>query len=210
MIAINNLKNKLMKTSGIILSLVLLTSITQASGYKINDEATDFSLKNVDGRPVSMKDFKDAKGFIVIFTCNHCPFSVAYEDRIIALNNKYAGLGYPVIAINPNDPIRQPADSYEKMIVRSREKGFTFPYIYDADQEIAKAYGASRTPHVYVIKNENGKRLVKYIGAIDNNADDASKASSHFAEEAVDSLIEGKSVKVTETKAIGCSIKWKL
>ena len=198
-----------MKKPGLILSMIILSSVSFAGGYKINDEATDFSLKNIDGRPVSLKDFKDAKGFIVIFTCNHCPFAVAYEDRIIALNKKYSNLGYPVIAINPNDPGRVPDDSYENMIIRAREKGFTFPYLHDATQQTAAAYGAARTPHVFVLKIEDSKRIVKYIGAIDNNSDDASKASSHFVEEAVDALIAGKPVKTTETKAIGCTIKWK-
>ncbi len=198
-----------MKKPTILLSLLILSSLSYAGGYKVNDEAKDFSLKNVDGKPVSMKDYTEAKGFIIIFTCNHCPFSVAYEDRIIALDKKYAALGYPVIAINPNDPDRQPADSYEKMIVRAREKGFTFPYIYDSTQEIASAYGAARTPHVFVLQNEESRRVVKYIGAIDNNSDDPDQASSHFVEEAVDALLAGKPVPQTETKAIGCTIKWK-
>ncbi|TAH43212.1 MAG: thioredoxin family protein [Bacteroidetes bacterium] len=198
-----------MKKPSILFSLLFLTSLSYAGGYKINDEAKDFSLKNVDGKPVSMKDYPKAKGFILIFTCNHCPFSVAYEDRIIALDKKYSALGFPVIAINPNDPVRQPDDSYEKMIVRSREKGFTFPYIYDSTQEIATAYGAARTPHVFVLQNEEKGRIVKYIGAIDNNTDDPEKASSHFVEEAVDALLAGKPVLQPETKAIGCTIKWK-
>ncbi|HNQ61657.1 MAG TPA: thioredoxin family protein [Bacteroidia bacterium] len=198
-----------MKKPTLLLSLIIMSSVSFAGGYKINDEARDFSLKNVDGKPVSLKDYETAKGFIVIFTCNHCPFSIAYEDRIIALNNKYMPLGYPVIAINPNDAIRQPLDSYEEMIVRAREKGFTFPYLHDVTQEIAASYGATRTPHVYVLKNENGKKKVKYIGAIDNNSDDAKMASTHFVEQAVDALLEGKEVELKETKAIGCTIKWK-
>jgi len=198
-----------MKKPTLLLSLVIITSVCFASGYKINDEAVDFSLKNIDGKPVSLKDFSSAKGYIVIFTCNHCPFSVAYEDRIIALDNKYSPLGYPVIAINPNDSERQPLDSYEEMIVRAREKVFTFPYLQDANQEIATTYGATRTPHVYVLKNEDGKKKVKYIGAIDNNSDDASMATSKFVEQAVDALLADKKVEVTETKAIGCTIKWK-
>ncbi len=198
-----------MKKTSLLLVLLFITGFSFAGGYKVNDEARDFSLKNVDGRPVSLKDFKAAKGYIVIFTCNHCPFSVAYEDRIIALNNKYAALGFPVIAINPNDPEREPTDSYENMIVRAREKGFTFPYLHDASQEIASTYGATRTPHVYVLQKEGEINRVKYIGAIDNNSDDANNASTHFVEDAVDALIAGEEIKVSETKAIGCTIKWK-
>jgi len=198
-----------MKKNIFLLSLLIASLTTSAGGYKINDEATDFALKNVDGRPVSLKDYKQAKGFIVIFTCNHCPFSKAYEDRIISLDKKYAPLGYPVIAINPNDPVRQPEDSYEKMIVRAREKGFTFPYLHDESQEITKAYGATRTPHVYILQKSEGKNLVKYIGAIDNNSEDASLADTPFASNAVDALLSGKEIGLKETKAIGCTIKWK-
>ncbi len=198
-----------MKKTIFLLSLLIASLTTSAGGYKINDEAMDFALKNVDGRPVSLKDYKQAKGFIVIFTCNHCPFSKAYEDRIISLDKKYAALGYPVIAINPNDPVRQPEDSYEKMIVRAREKGFTFPYLHDESQEITKTYGATRTPHVYILQKSEGKNLVKYIGAIDNNSEDALLADTPFAANAVDALLSGKEIALKETKAIGCTIKWK-
>ncbi|MBP6333920.1 MAG: thioredoxin family protein [Bacteroidia bacterium] len=198
-----------MKSTSILLSIMLTATITFAGGYKLNDDAQDFVLKNIDGRPVTLKDYKEAKGFIVIFTCNHCPFSVAYEDRIIALNKKYEALGYPVIAINPNDAVKHPDDSYENMIVRAREKKFNFPYLHDESQEVAKAFGATRTPHVYVLQKAGSANVVKYIGAIDNNSDDTNNASSRFVEDAVDALVAGQIVKVSETKAIGCSIKWK-
>src|SRR5690606_13667730 len=113
-------------------------------GYKVGDKARDFSLKNIDDKIVSLANFKEAKGFIVVFTCNHCPFAVKYEDRIIAANKKYAPLGYPVIAINPNDVNVSPEDSFEKMKERAAEKGFDFPYLYDETQEIARTYGATR------------------------------------------------------------------
>src|SRR5690606_30003035 len=127
------------------------------SGYKIGDEATDFKLENIDGNQVSLADYPDAKGFIVIFTCNHCPYAVAYEDRIIALDEKYKPLGYPVIAINPNDPEVQPEDSMEEMRKRAAEKGFTFPYLLDLGQEIYPQYGATKTPHVFLLNKEEGK-----------------------------------------------------
>ncbi|MEC7658907.1 MAG: redoxin domain-containing protein, partial [Bacteroidota bacterium] len=116
-------------------------------GYQIGDVATDFSLPNVDGKMVSLSDYADAKGFIVIFTCNTCPYSVAYEDRIIALDNKYSGQGYPVIAINPNDPAAIDGDELSDMKVRAEEKGFTFPYLQDVGQQIYPQYGATKTPH---------------------------------------------------------------
>jgi peroxiredoxin len=189
------------------LALLLIVLSVQA-GYKVGDEARDFSLKNVDGKNVSLKDLKNAKGAIVIFTCNHCPFSVSYEDRILALDKKYAALGYPVVAINPNDAKVQPGDSYENMIERAKEKQFTFPYLHDETQEIATAYGAARTPHVFVLEREKDKMIVRYIGAIDNNSDEPGAVSSRFVEEAVDALIAGKAVPTPETKAIGCTIKW--
>jgi glutathione peroxidase-family protein len=185
-----------------------MISFTPA-GSKIGEEVKDFSLKNVDGKMVSMNSYKDAKGFILVFTCNHCPFAKAYESRIMALDKKYASQGFPVIAINPNDPTIAPDDSYDNMVARAKEKNYSFPYVYDASQEIASAYGATRTPHVYVVKRENGKNILKYIGAIDNNSEDAEKATQHFVEDAVNALLAGKPVPTTETKAIGCTIKWR-
>lgn len=180
---------------------------TIGGGYKVGDNATDFSLKNVNDKMVSMKDFKSAKGFIVIFTCNHCPFSQAYEDRIIALDKKYTAKGYPVIAINPNNPAKQKDDSFELMKVRAKEKGFTFPYLFDDGQKIYPQYGATKTPHVYILQKEKKDYVVKYIGSIDDNYEDESAVKHKYVEDAVDALLTKKEVTVKETKAIGCSIK---
>ena len=147
----------------------------QIGGYKIGDTATDFNLKNVDGKMVSLADYPDAKGYIVIFTCNSCPYAVMYEDRIIDLHNKYASKGYPLIAINPNDPEIKPDDSYKNMQKRAKNKGFDFPYIFDEKQEIFPVYGATKTPHVFLLDD---KKVVQYIGAIDDNAQDASSCQS--------------------------------
>jgi len=182
-------------------------TVPAGGGYKIGDVATDFKLKNVDGKMVSLKDYGKAKGFIVIFTCNHCPFAKAYEDRIIALDKKYSGKGYPVIAINPNNPAKAKDDSYELMQVRAKEKGFTFPYLFDDGQKIYPQYGATKTPHIYILqKTENGN-VVKYIGAIDDNYEDESAVKQKYVENAVDALLKGKEIEVKETKAIGCTIK---
>ena len=178
-------------------------------GYKVGDTVQDFNLKNISDEMVSLKNNAGAKGAIVIFTCNHCPFSVKYEDRIIALHKKYNKLGYPVIAINPNDPAKEPDDSFAAMKVRAKEKGFTFPYIVDESQEVAKQFGAERTRHVYVVTKSGSDFKVSYIGAIDNNANDAKDASEKYVEQAVDALISGKTVAKNSTKAIGCSIKWR-
>ncbi|KQS45634.1 MULTISPECIES: thioredoxin family protein [Flavobacterium] len=178
-----------------------------AAGYKVGDIATDFSLKNIDNKKVSLKDFKDAKGYIVIFTCNHCPYAQAYEDRIIALDKKYKKQGYPVIAINPNNPEKQKDDSFDLMKVRAKEKGFTFPYLLDEGQKIYPQYGATKTPHVYILQKTSKGNQVKYIGAIDDNYGDEKAVKQKYVENAVDALLKNKEVAVKETKAIGCSIK---
>ncbi|MEM6721191.1 MAG: thioredoxin family protein [Bacteroidota bacterium] len=176
-------------------------------GYKVGDIVKDFSLKNVDGKMVSMGSYEDAKGFIITFTCNTCPYSVAYEDRLIELDKKYASKGFPVIAINPNNPEVKAGDSFEAMQVRAKEKGFPFPYIFDEGQKVYPQFGASRTPHMYIIARTKKGHEVKYIGAIDDNYKDASAVSKRYVEDAVDALLAGEEVKVKTTKAIGCSIK---
>lgn len=187
----------------------LLLSFFAFAQYKINDVATDFKLKNIDNSYVSLKDYPNAKGFIVIFTCNHCPYAKAYEDRIIALDKKYKVLGFPVIAINPNDPEVQPQDSFEEMKIRANEKGFTFPYLLDEGQKIYPIYGATKTPHVFLLNKENGENIVKYIGAIDNNYDDPNDVTEFYVEDAINSLLNGKPIKNNITAAIGCTIKVK-
>ncbi len=177
------------------------------TGYKIGSIATDFSLKNVDGKMVSMKDYDEAKGFIICFTCNHCPFSIANESRLIYIDGKYKKLGYPLIAINPNDPAVNEDDSYEKMIERANEKGFTFPYLFDEGQKIFPQYGATKTPHIYLLQKTKKGPQVKYIGSIDNSARDIEEVTERYLEDALDALIKGGKIKITETKAIGCSIK---
>ncbi|RLJ97866.1 AhpC/TSA family protein [Tenacibaculum discolor] len=176
-------------------------------GYKIGDEASDFALKNIDGKMVSLADYKEAKGFIVVFTCNMCPYSVANEDRLIALDKKYKQKGFPVIAINPNDPEVSKGDSFEAMKVRAKEKGFTFPYLFDEGQKVYPKYGATRTPHVYILNKKKGRLIVEYIGAIDDNSRDESKVKERFVENAVEALLKGEKPTKTDTRAIGCSIK---
>ncbi len=194
------------------MSLVLLlcsANLIMAGGVKVGDKVSNIKLKNIDGKMYSLEEQKSAKGFIVIFTCNHCPFSVKYEDRIIALQNKYEKLGYPVVAINPNDVKRVPEDSFEEMIVRAREKQFNFPYLYDETQAVASRFGAARTPHVFILNKEKSGLMVKYIGAIDDNVESAKEVNSAYVENAMDEILAGKVVTQSATKAIGCTIKWK-
>ncbi|MFC4632927.1 thioredoxin family protein [Dokdonia ponticola] len=177
------------------------------NGYAIGDIAKDIHLKNVDGTFVSYSDYPNAKGFIVVFTCNTCPFSVANENRIIALDTKYKNVGFPVIAINPNDPEIQPGDSFEAMQKRAKEKGFTFPYLLDEGQKVYPSYGATKTPHVYLLQKTEKGNEVKYIGAIDDNSRNPNAVNVKYLENAVDALLSGNTIEITETKAIGCSIK---
>jgi peroxiredoxin len=177
-----------------------------SNGYQPGDKATDFKLKSVDGKMYSMADYKDAKGFIIVFTCNTCPFAVKYEDRVNSLAKKYAAKGYVLLAINPNDPAVQPADTYELMQEKAKDKGFIFPYLVDEGQKIYPQYGATKTPHVFLLDKN---LTVKYIGAIDDNADDASAVKEQYLENAIDALESGKEPSPSLTKAIGCSIKAK-
>lgn len=188
-----------------VFTILLSIAAVAQGGYKIGDKATDFKLKGTDGKMHSLKDIKDAKGYVVIFTCNHCPFSKAYENRIIALETKYGPKGYHVIAINPNDPEVNPADSYDLMIDRAVEKGFNFPYLIDAGQKIYPQYGATKTPHVFLLDKN---LIVKYIGAIDDSTEEEN-VEIPFLANAIDALIAGKAINPEVTKAIGCGIKKK-
>jgi len=179
---------------------------TQA--YKIGDVVNDFKLINIDDNMLSLADMDDAKGYIVIFTCNHCPFSVMYEDRINELDAQFKELGYPVVAINPNDPIQFPEDDFASMKVRAKEKAFTFPYLFDETQEIAKAFGALKTPHVFLLNKEEKGLILKYVGAIDDSTK-GNDIEEKYVEMAINAIQTGKEVNPTNTKAIGCSVKWK-
>lgn len=175
-------------------------------GYKVGDKAADFNLKNVDGTMHSLAGIQGAKGYIVVFTCNVCPYAQAYEDRIIALHRQYAAKGYPVVAINANDKTVQPGDSYDNMKKLAKNNNYPFLYLYDETQDIAKAFGATRTPHVFLL---DSALTVRYIGAIDDNSEDPSAVTEKYVANAVDALLAGREVTVKETKAIGCTIKWK-
>jgi peroxiredoxin len=200
-----------MKKIKTVLLLVLVAISTLAftvkidEGYKVGDSIEDFELKNIDETMVSLSDFKDAKGFIIVFTCNMCPYSVANETRLIALDTKYKSKGYPVIAINPNDPNVSKGDGFEEMKIRAKEQGFTFPYLFDAKQEVFPKFGATKTPHVYIVSKPVMK--VEYIGAIDNSSRNPDEVSKKYVENAVDALLAGNTPAKTETRAIGCSIK---
>ena len=194
----------------LISGLLLLASFKSPDApLKPGDEATDFTLKNVKGEMVSLSKIENVKGYIVVFTSNTCPFARKYEQRIVDLNNEFSSKGYPVIAILSNDENVDPNDSYETMQRIAKEKGYSFQYLRDENQEVARRYGATNTPHAFVLSKKNGGLKVEYVGAIDNNVDDPSHADKRYVADAVNGLLKGEPVRVTETRAIGCSIKWK-
>jgi peroxiredoxin len=198
-----------MKKIFIALLASLIFANVYSQGYKVGDIAADFELKNVDGKMISIKDYKNAKGIIVVFTCNTCPYAMAYEDRIIAMNKKFESKGFPVIAINPNDPEVQPADAYDKMVIKAKDKNFSFPYLFDPGRQISSLYGATKTPHVYLLSKNGNNLKVEYIGAIDDNFEDASAVKNPYLEKAIEALLAGKKPNPDYTKAIGCSVKKK-
>lgn len=191
-------------------SLVILgASRPQAPDYDLGDTVSDFTLKNVDGKMVSLSDYGRHKGVILIFDCNTCPYSKAYNDRIIKLHQQFGPKGFPVITINSNDGKESPGDSFEAMVARARNKNYDFPYLLDETQSIARAFGATNTPHVFLLQRIDDAFTVAYIGAIDNNARSAAQADKKYVEDAVNALLEEKPVPLKKTKAVGCGIKWK-
>ena len=194
----------------LILSLTQSVSLAQApKGYNLGDAVADFRLKNVDGRQLSLTDYRAQKGLIVVFTSNHCPFAKAYEDRIVALDRKFASQGYSVLAIMPNDPKAYDDDSFKSMQTRSIDKGYPFAYVLDETQAAARAFGATRTPEVYILKQTSGQFILEYVGAIDDSPQDESGVQRRYVDEAVSSLLAGRPVQSPLTKPIGCAIKWK-
>jgi peroxiredoxin len=189
--------------------LLMVAARPVQPGYEVGDTVSDFKLKSTNGKMVSLNDYKSSTGVIVIFDCNTCPYSKAYNERIIALNKKYASKGFPVLAIQPNDPEISPGDSFDEMVKLAEKKGYEFPYLFDETQSVSKNFGATNTPHVFILKREGSTFKVAYIGAIDDNARNESAVTKKYVEEAVDALLAGKEVPSGKTKAIGCTIKWK-
>lgn len=184
-----------------------LTANAQFKTLEPGDTAPAFSLKNIDGKMVSPEDYPGAKGFIVVFTANTCPYAIAYEDRLIALGKKYNSKGYPVIAINPNSPLASSGDTFEKMKEKAKTKGFSFPYLFDEGQKITNKYGAKVTPHIFLLKKEGSHYKVVYTGALDNDTQNLNTKKTLYVEDAISALEAGEEIKIASTKAIGCTVK---
>lgn len=175
-------------------------------GLKVGDIAPDFQLKSTSGKLVTLKDYKNVKGYIVVFTCNTCPYAQAYEQRIIDLHNKMAPMGWPVVAIMPNNPSVQPGDGFDKMVERAKEKKYPFEYVLDEGQKVFPVYGAVRTPHVFLLDKD---RKVRYIGGVDDNSEDETLITRRYVEEAIAAVEKGGEPEPNLTKAVGCMIKVK-
>ncbi len=176
------------------------------SNLKIGDKAISFNLYGVDGKRHALADYADKQVLVVIFSCNHCPYVRAWEDRMIQIQADYADKGVQFVAINANDAVKYPSDSFEAMVERAKEKGFNFPYLHDESQEIARAYGAQRTPEIFVFDRE---RRLCYHGAIDDNYEDPGAVKQHYLRAALDAVLAGKPAPVGETMPVGCTVKWK-
>jgi peroxiredoxin len=173
---------------------------------QIGQSAPDFNLPGVDGRSYRLADFTDAKLLVVVFSCNHCPYVIGSEDRMIQFHKDYAPRGVAMVAINSNESENHPTDSFEHMVQRAKEKQFPFPYLRDENQQVALAYGALRTPHYYLFDEQ---RKLRYTGRMDDNPRTPGAEKTHELRDAVDALLAGKEPPVKLTNPIGCNVKWK-
>ena len=172
---------------------------------EIGAKGPDFNLKGVDGKMHSLADYAEEKAVVVIVSCNHCPTVVQYEDRMTEIQRDYAGKGVQLIAINGNETDNHPTDDFEHMVERAKGKGFNFPYLRDDTQEVLRAYGAVRTPEVFLLGSD---RTLVYHGRIDDNAHDPSRVTRHDLREALEEVLAGKPVSVPKTVPVGCTVKW--
>ena len=193
----------------LLLVFTAILSQAQSKTLKAGETAPDFKLKKVDNKEISFESYPKAKGFIVVFTCNTCPYAKAYEQRILDLDAKFKSQGYPVIAINPNDPEASKADTFDKMQDLAKQKKYSFPYLFDQGQVVTDQYGAKHTPHLFVVSKTEKGTVVEYTGAIDNDPEGTKSEKTKYVEEVVASLLNNKKPAITETKEIGCTVKRK-
>ena len=172
--------------------------------------APDFDLPGTDGRRHSLAEFAGARALVVVFSCNHCPYVIGSEDRMVAFAGRYAPRGVRLVAINSNETELHPADSFDHMVERARAKGFPFPYLRDESQDVARAYGALRTPHYYLFdRDAAGRWRLRYTGRMDDNPRTPGQERTHELADAVDALLDGRDPPAAATNPIGCNVKWK-
>lgn len=191
--------------------LVLILSACICLGMKpdVEKAIVDFSLLNVNGKYLSLKDYPDAKGFMIVFTCNHCPFAKLYPPRLNKLNSKYQPLGVPLFAISSTDTLLYEEDMYPQMKLKAKSEKFNFPYLYDGTQQVAKAFGAQKTPHAFLVWKEKDQWVVKYSGAIDDNGMEPKLVQNRYLSNAVDAMLSGETIQEKETRSIGCQIMFR-
>lgn len=176
------------------------------ANLRIGDQAIAFSLPGVDGKTYSLKDYADKKAVAVVFTCNHCPYAQAWEGRLIAAQADYASKGVQLLAINANNAVTHPGDSFDKMKERAQAQGFNFPYLRDESQEVARAYGAERTPEIFLFDHDG---VLQYHGAPDDNYENPDAVQNPYFRAALDAVLAGKAPETAQTPPVGCTIKWK-
>ena len=189
----------------VLFSLVSFSSIKNAATSMVGKEINDFSLRNIDNEMVSLSNYKNAKGFMVVFTCNHCPFAKLYTNRLNKLHAKYLALDVPLLAINSMDTLVYEDESFERMQEKAQKEQFLFPYLSDALQITGKQFNAKHTPQAFVVWKEKQKWVVKYSGAMDSNGEHPELAKPFLAN-AVDDLLNNKAVATPETESFGCAI----
>lgn len=187
-------------------TLLLFSFMPDSGTYKVGDTVENFKLQGVDDSWVSLSDYMGDEGVILVFTCNTCPYAQLYEDRLIDMHQNFEKQGFPLLAINPNDPGMKPGDSFKAMKERAGEKSFPYPYVMDIEQEVAPKYGATRTPEIFLLDKN---MTLRYTGAIDDNPQDPSAVNTEYVSDAITAIKAGQDPEPTKTKAIGCGIKYR-
>jgi peroxiredoxin len=195
-----------MVLAALVLSVAASASAQDALAIGAAPPMSDVPMRGVDGRSVSIADVAGARGTLVIFTCNHCPWARAWESRIVELGNAYRERGIGVVAINPNDPAQQADDGYEPMRTRAREAGMRFPYVVDETSGVARAFGATRTPEVFLF---DAQRRLVYHGSVDDNAHEPDAVQQRYLRDALEALLAGRPIAQATTRSMGCTIKWR-
>ena len=206
-----------MKRASMILAIAFLIGAAAAAragestgglalGSKVPAAVAKTKMKNVDGKMLSIADAAGKSGTLVVFTCNHCPFAKAWEERIVELGNSYAGKGIGVVLINANDPTMHADDGFDEMQARAKSRAMKIPYVVDDTSAVARAFGASVTPEAFLF-DKAGK--LAYHGTIDDNRQEPDKVTARYLKDALDAVVAGKKPAVPDTKGLGCGIKFR-
>jgi peroxiredoxin len=191
---------------------LLLAVAVFTVGNTVSEEpiiVPDFRLKSTQGTWLCLADSANANGFIVVFTCNHCPFAKQYHQRLNALHARFAQQGVPLVAISSTDTVQYADDSFAQMVTVAQTQHYQFPYLYDPTQQAARSFGAQKTPHAFVIWKVGSQWEVRYSGAIDNNGYKPDQVTQPYVQDAVEALLAGKPVRHPSTSSVGCVIHFR-